>query len=221
MTKSARLGKVILGLVVLILFGLSGCGGDAQIATPTANNPTPSPNGTTIIVPPATPKAILTPVKEVTIGPLPTITSNGKTVPIPATPFGVGAPQPCSPTPHGDTTTSPIDDAPLRSSVGTGHVLSGVVRSSKDCTPIEKAKIIFWVAGPNGKYDDDHRAAIITDSRGTYRFESNYPGLYGSRPVPHIHLYATATRYGDLETEYFPPKGATEGTFDLVLALAV
>jgi protocatechuate 3,4-dioxygenase beta subunit len=103
--------------------------------------------------------------------------------------------------------------------VGTGHVLNGIVRSSQDCRPIEQAKIIFWLAGPDGTYDDDHRATVFTDKVGAYRFESNFPGLYGARPIPHIHLYISAEKFRPVETECFPPKGQTEGTFDIVLAL--
>ena len=110
-----------------------------------------------------------------------------------------------------------VPDAPLRWSVGQGHVLTGVVRSSVDCSPIAGAWLEFWLAGPNGQYDDDHRATMFSDAAGVYRFESNLPPSYGNRP-PHIHIRASAEGYRTLITQYYPSQGQTEGTFDIVLA---
>jgi hypothetical protein len=131
-----------------------------------------------------------------------------------ATPSGGTA---CAPTGHGGTISDPVPDAPARASVGKGHVMKGVVRSSRGCAPIAGAKIVYWLAGPDGQYDDDHRGAVFSDSSGAYRFESNFPGLYGGRPVAHIHLYASAQGHRGIETEYFPGCGDTEGAFDFVL----
>ena len=121
----------------------------------------------------------------------------------------------CTPTGQGPTTTSPIDDAPARSSVGKGHLLTGTVKSTRDCAPIQGAKIIFWLTNPAGQYDDDHRASVFTDASGVYTFESNFPGLYTERP--HIHLYVQATGHRPVEQEYFPNAGQTEGTLDVAL----
>ena len=121
----------------------------------------------------------------------------------------------CTPSPQGPTTTSPIDDAPVRSSVGKGHILRGTVKSSRDCSPIQGAKIILWLTNSDGQYDDDHRASLFTDSSGGYTFESNFPGLYTTRP--HIHLFVQAPGHRAVEQEYFPTTGQTEGTFDVVL----
>lgn len=123
----------------------------------------------------------------------------------------------CAPTAHGGTVTSPEPGAPLRSSVGQGHVMKGVVKSSRDCAPISEARVVFWLAAPDGNYDDAHSGAVLTDGSGAYTFESNFPGLYGGRPIPHIHMFASAEGYRSIEAEYFPSCGETEGTFDLVL----
>jgi protocatechuate 3,4-dioxygenase beta subunit/polyisoprenoid-binding protein YceI len=125
------------------------------------------------------------------------------------------APPTCKPTESFGPGTGPTPDAPLRSSVGKGHVLTGTVRSSKDCAPVANAKIVFWQTGPDGKYDDAHRAAIITGPDGTYRFEGNFPTQYG--PRPHIHMYISAAGYADIETEFFPVEGNAEATLDIVL----
>jgi protocatechuate 3,4-dioxygenase beta subunit len=109
--------------------------------------------------------------------------------------------------------------APERASVGRGYVLSGVVKSAGSCTPIAGAQVEFWLAGPDGNYDDDHRATLFVDDTGSYRFESNFPPKYAFRP-PHIHLRVTAKGYQTLVTQHYPVAGQTQGTFDLVLAPA-
>jgi len=110
-------------------------------------------------------------------------------------------------------------DAPVRSSVGKGYVLSGVVKSSVSCAPIKDAQIEFWLAGPDGKYNDDHRATIFSDEKGSYRFESNVPGPYFGRP-PHIHVKVSAKGFKALITQHYPEKGKTGASFDLVLVPA-
>ncbi len=107
-------------------------------------------------------------------------------------------------------------DAPVRASVGRGHVLKGVVRAAAGCQPIAGARIEFWLAGPSGQYDDDHRATVFSDPTGMYRFESNFPPGYGGRS-PHIHVRVTAERHQTLVTQYYPRANQTDGTFDLVL----
>ena len=103
--------------------------------------------------------------------------------------------------------------------MGKGYVLQGVVQAAKDCAAIPGTKIEFWLAGPNGDYDDDHRATVLADASGAYRFESNYPPQYSFRP-PHIHLKVTAPGFRTLVTQHYPQKGQTQATFDLVLVPA-
>jgi protocatechuate 3,4-dioxygenase beta subunit len=110
-------------------------------------------------------------------------------------------------------------DAPVRSSVGKGHVLKGVVRSSADCSPIPGAVLELWLAAPDGEYDDAHRATIIAEASGAYRFESSVPPTYYGRP-PHIHLRVSAKGFKTLVTQHYPEYGKTEEVFDLVLVSA-
>ncbi len=106
-------------------------------------------------------------------------------------------------------------NAPVRSRVGTGFVLSGIVRSGIDCSIVPGAHVEFWRAGPNG-YDDAHRATVIADGNGRYRFESDAASAnIGFRP--HIHLRVAVPGYRTLVTVYFLQAGATTATFDLVL----
>lgn len=106
--------------------------------------------------------------------------------------------------------------APERSKVGEGYMLTGKVLSSADCTPLTGAYIELWLTGPEGNYGDEHRATILSDESGSYRFESNFPPAYFGRP-PHIHIRVSADGYRTLITQHYPEKGKTGGTFDLVL----
>jgi protocatechuate 3,4-dioxygenase beta subunit len=106
--------------------------------------------------------------------------------------------------------------APVRTSVGSGYVLSGTVLAAEECKPIPNAHIEFWLANPKGDYDDAHRATVFADQRGEYRLESNVPVSYGGRP-PHIHLRVRAPGYEELITQHYPERGQRKANFDLVL----
>jgi hypothetical protein len=60
--------------------------------------------------------------------------------------------------------------APVRTSVGSGYVLSETVLAAEECKPIPDAHIEFWLANPEGEYDDAHRATVFAGKRGGYRF---------------------------------------------------
>ena len=107
-------------------------------------------------------------------------------------------------------------NAPVRTSVGSGYVLSGAVLAADGCEPVREARIELWLANPRGEYDDAHRATVFAGERGGYRFESNVPVSYSNRP-PHIHVRVTAPGYRELVTQHYPDAGQTEADFDLVL----
>jgi len=123
---------------------------------------------------------------------------------------------PCSPTAADSLGPFYKPDAPRRSSVGQGYVLTGTVQSAADCTPIAEAKIEFWLANPAGVYDDQHRAALVSEPSGAYRFESNPPPDYDFRP-PHIHMRVSAAGFKPLVTQHYPGRGASQAKFDIVL----
>jgi protocatechuate 3,4-dioxygenase beta subunit len=106
--------------------------------------------------------------------------------------------------------------APVRTSVGSGYVLSGTVLAADECKPISNARIEFWLANSRGDYDDAHRATVFADQRGEYRFQSNVPVSYGGRP-PHIHVRVRAPGYEELVTQHYPQRGQRKANFDLVL----
>ena len=128
----------------------------------------------------------------------------------------VAAAYPCPPTEPDSMGPFYEPGAPLRLSVGKGYRLTGTVKSAADCAPIPQAVIEFWLANPQGVYDDQHRATVVADPAGTYRFESNAPPDDDFRP-PHIHIRVTAEGFAPLVTQHYPEDGASETEFDLVL----
>jgi protocatechuate 3,4-dioxygenase beta subunit len=122
----------------------------------------------------------------------------------------------CSPTPEDSLGPYYKPNATFRSSVGEGYVLSGTVVSAKDCSIVEEAKIEFWLAGPDGNYDDEHRGLVLSQPSGDYKFTSNPPPKYNFRP-PHIHIRVSAEGYSTLVTQHYPVKGTSEGVYPLVL----
>jgi protocatechuate 3,4-dioxygenase beta subunit len=106
--------------------------------------------------------------------------------------------------------------APVRTSVGSGYVLSGAALGAQECRPIPNARIEFWLANPRGDYDDAHRATVFASKRGKYRFKSNVPVSYGGRP-PHIHVRVRAPGYEELVTQHYPESDQRKANFDLVL----
>ena len=58
-------------------------------------------------------------------------------------------------------------NAPIRESTGRGLTVSGKVKSADACVPISGARIEWRQASPKGRYDDAHRAALVTGSDGT------------------------------------------------------
>jgi len=76
--------------------------------------------------------------------------------------------------------------------------------------------IEFWQTAPNGRYDDAHRAAIISDRSGRYQLETDAPPAYYARP-PHIHIRVSAKGFVTLVTQHYLQPGSKNANFDLVL----
>jgi protocatechuate 3,4-dioxygenase beta subunit len=104
---------------------------------------------------------------------------------------------------------------PLRASIGTGHVLTGVIVSSVDCRPIPGARVELWQSNKQGSYVRALSATVLADRNGRFRFEGPYPAAYEGRPA-HIHLRVVARGYETLLSRY-EPHGARRGTLRLVL----
>lgn len=132
---------------------------------------------------------------------------------------GSPSPRQCQPTAEDEMGPFYRPGAPIRSRIGQGYLLSGKVLSAADCRPIATARIELWQAGPNGRYDDAHRATLFSDRKGRYAFETDFAPPYFSRP-PHIHIRVSAEDFLPLVTQHYLKKETSRGTFDLVLVPA-
>ncbi len=105
---------------------------------------------------------------------------------------------------------------PVRASIGTGHVLTGVVVSSLDCKPIRGARVELWQANARGAYVRALSGTVITDRNGRFRFQGPYPARYEGTP-PHIHLRVVAPAHEVLLSRFVPAPRARRGSITLVL----
>lgn len=220
--------------LALLLF-IAACGGQ-QAATPAATSPTPTATAaaaaataqpTTAVQRAATPTTASQPVLPTAAptatapAPTPAATATSAPTAVGTTPPPTGAAASptgtCAPTRADSLGPFYKPDAPVRASVGQGYVLTGVVRDANGCRPLPGARVEFWLANPQGEYDDDHRATVFAGAQGEYRFESNVPVPYSGRP-PHIHIRVTAPGFAPFVTQHYPQAGQTTATFDLVLA---
>jgi hypothetical protein len=99
--------------------------------------------------------------------------------------------------------------APVRAVVGTGHVLTGTVRSARDCAPIAGARVELWPEIAGKGHPDDQRATVLTGSDGGYRFQSD--------PPEHIHVLVSADGFEPVASNRYHPEGRATGRFDVVL----
>jgi protocatechuate 3,4-dioxygenase beta subunit len=138
----------------------------------------------------------------------------GATAALAASPAGLAAD--CRPTPN--DSGGPDRSPPLRATIGTGHVLTGVVLSPV-CSPIAGARVSFWQSNARGMYTPAGAGAVITTRAGRFRFQGPRPTSGGGFPG-HIHIKVQAAGYETLYTEYFPPAGSRRGSVRLVLVPA-
>jgi Carboxypeptidase regulatory-like domain len=99
--------------------------------------------------------------------------------------------------------------APVRAVVGTGHVLTGTVRSARDCSPIPGARVELWPEIAGEGHPDDQRATVRTGPDGRYRFQSE--------PPEHIHMLVSADGFEPVASNRYHPEGRASGRFDVVL----
>jgi protocatechuate 3,4-dioxygenase beta subunit len=107
-------------------------------------------------------------------------------------------------------------DAPERDMTGQGLVVTGIVRSSKGCAPLARARLEWWSADGQGEYRDELRATQRTAADGKFRYETVAPGRYPGRP-PHLHLKISAPGHRTLVTQLYPREGEQAIATDLVL----
>ncbi|HKX19360.1 MAG TPA: intradiol ring-cleavage dioxygenase [bacterium] len=122
----------------------------------------------------------------------------------------------CPITPNGYLDPNYTPNPPVRSHVGAGgFVLTGIVRSGIDCTPLARVRVEIWHAGPNGFYDSVHRGTVVTDANGRFRFETDFPG--SSFGQPHIHIRVAVGGFKTTATAFLPKPGSKSGEIEIVL----
>ena len=109
---------------------------------------------------------------------------------------------------------------PMRAKTGSGHVLSGVVLSAVDCSPVRGAQVQFWQSNAKGVYTTKLSATVISGRDGRFRYESPKPVSYEGRP-PHIHIRVIAKGYETLLSRVEPARGAKRTTVRFVLVPAL
>ena len=89
-----------------------------------------------------------------------------------------------------------------------GHVLD------QNCNPLPNAWLDFWQADANGEYDNVGyrlRGHQFTDTQGRYYLETVLPGIYGSRPIRHIHVKVRADGGEEVTSQLYFPEQPIEG----------
>ena len=92
-------------------------------------------------------------------------------------------------------TNNYIPDAPELDSLGSGFVITGLVRSAAGCRPLKGVRIQVWLATETGG-EQDNRASVLTGSDGRYRIETA-PTVpqFGE---PNIHVGYDDDDYGEV-----------------------
>ena len=109
-----------------------------------------------------------------------------------------------------------VPGAPIRASTGDGLVFRGSLLGTPDCRPLTRGRVEWWQTNERGQYDASHRGSQNVTPDGSYRFTTDFPGVYPGRP-PHIHFKAFAPGYRPLTTQLYLLGGETEAVFDIVL----
>jgi hypothetical protein len=92
-------------------------------------------------------------------------------------------------------TNNYIPDAPALDSLGTGFVITGLVRSADGCEPLEDVRIQVWLATKTGG-EQDNRASVRTGADGRYRIETDPTvAQFGE---PNIHVGYDDSEYGEV-----------------------
>jgi len=112
-------------------------------------------------------------------------------------------------------TNNYIADAPERDSLGSGFVITGLVRSSAGCRPLKDVRIQVWLATETGG-EQDNRASVRTGSDGRYRIETA-PTVpqFGE---PNIHVGYDDGDYGEVFIRRVVDLDDERAVVDLTLA---
>jgi hypothetical protein len=112
-------------------------------------------------------------------------------------------------------TNNYIPDAPEQDSLGSGFVITGLVRAAAGCRPLEGVRIQVWLATETGG-EQDNRASVRTDADGRYRIETD-PTIpqFGE---PNIHVGYDDGDYGEVFIRRVVDLDDERAVVDLTLA---
>ena len=112
-------------------------------------------------------------------------------------------------------TNNYISDAPERDSLGSGFVITGIVRSADGCRPLDGVRVQVWLATRTGG-EQDNRASVRTGSSGRYRIETA-PTVpqFGE---PNIHVGYDDDDYGEVFIRRVVDLDDERAVVDLTLA---
>ncbi len=112
-------------------------------------------------------------------------------------------------------TNNYIPDAPELDSLGSGFVITGLVRSADGCRPLPDVRVQVWLATETGG-EEDNRARVRTDADGRYRIETA-PTVpqFGE---PNIHVGYDDGDYGEVFIRRVVDLDDERAVVDLTLA---
>jgi len=112
-------------------------------------------------------------------------------------------------------TNNYLPDAPTRDSLGSGFVITGLVRSAAGCRPLKDVRIQVWLATQTGG-EQDNRASVRTGPDGRYRIETD-PTVpqFGE---PNIHVGYDDEDYGEVFIRRVVDLDDERAVVDLTLA---
>ena len=112
-------------------------------------------------------------------------------------------------------TNNYIPDAPALDSLGSGFVITGLVRSADGCEPLDDVRIQVWLATETGG-EQDNRASVRTGADGRYRIETD-PTVpqFGE---PNIHVGYDDGEYGEVFIRRVVDLDDERAVVDLTLA---
>ena len=108
-----------------------------------------------------------------------------------------------------------LPDAPAQGSLGSGFVITGLVRAADGCRPLQDVRVQVWLATETGG-EQDNRASVRTDAEGRYRIETA-PTIpqFGE---PNIHVGYDDGDYGEVFIRRVVDLDDERAVVDLTLA---
>jgi hypothetical protein len=90
-----------------------------------------------------------------------------------------------------------VRGAPMVKNLGTGFVVSGLVRESTTGEPVRNTRIQIWLnTARGGEAVPSNRGSVLTDEEGRYRLETS--PVVPQFGQPHVHIAYDDGKYDTL-----------------------